>query len=186
VELAWRLRQQGDDLAAVPVQARACDLGVKSSCIDHAAMYEWGKGIEPDREEARRLYAAACALGSSAACERRDRLAAQDEAALCVPGEGQGLDREEIKKVISLHTDAITDCYQVRMADEHGPKIDVSMAWVIGPDGNVSSATITKDTHPALGTGECVKAQVLRWRFPCPHGGGVVNVTFPWLMRPAE
>jgi hypothetical protein len=144
-----------------------------------------GARVEQDRPHARTLYEAACAMGSANACRSRDHLDAQDRAALCeVPlGPGEGLDRKDIKAVIDLHKDEVRYCYERVLTEDSAPELDVSLSWVINAGGGVSKADIVKNTLPEAFVGECVRQQVLRWHFPCPHGAGTVNVTFPWLFR---
>lgn len=58
-----------DDRKAAHYFRLACDLGVKDGCRHLAQLYEAGKGVQKNREEAARLYAKACEPGNEAHCE---------------------------------------------------------------------------------------------------------------------
>ncbi|MFZ5442505.1 MAG: AgmX/PglI C-terminal domain-containing protein [Myxococcota bacterium] len=178
-ELAGALRfEPTDALDAECGQARAAAI-----CTELATRFAWALGVEEDLARARTLFTDACAAGFAPACEKLGRIDARAAAERCVPDKpGQGLARDAILEVIGLHVEEPTWCYQ-RMLAEPGFVVDVTAAWTIGPEGNVLEARTVKDTQPEKQVGECVRAHILQWRFPCPAGGGTVNVTFPWLFR---
>lgn len=96
-----------------------------------------------------------------------------------------GLDKDLIMQVIKANQSQIRFCYEVVLQEKRSLAGKVAVAWTIAPDGSVQSATVTEDTMGDPRVAECVVARVLRWTFPEPFGGGIVNVTFPWLFKPA-
>ena len=44
---------------------------------------------------------------------------------------------------------------------------------------------MAEDTLGDAAVADCVVERIKRWTFPKPVGGGVVNVTFPWIFKTA-
>ncbi len=96
-----------------------------------------------------------------------------------------GLDKDVIMKVIQANQRQIRVCYEIALQEKPALAGKVAVAWVIGPDGSVPLVNVTEDTMGDPRVGECVVARIRRWVFPKPEGGGIVNVTFPWLFKVA-
>ncbi len=60
---------------AVPLYARACDLGDPAGCLAWGHRLEMGRGIELDLASARSAYASACDHGEASGCAAAARLA---------------------------------------------------------------------------------------------------------------
>lgn len=95
------------------------------------------------------------------------------------------LDRELVRRVVRQHLAEVRFCYQrelERRADLGGR---VVARFVISPTGQVVSSGIEQST---LGDGvveSCVAQAVRRWTFPAPVGGGIVVVSYPFVLRAA-
>lgn len=61
--------RQGHHARAVPLYARACDLGLGQACHRLGELYRDGKGVAPDDDRARALFEQGCRQDSSAACD---------------------------------------------------------------------------------------------------------------------
>lgn len=98
----------------------------------------------------------------------------------------EGLEKADIKKVIDAHRGEVRFCYERPLQDQPRLAGKLAVQWMIGPDGTVLGAEATSNelTDPAVA--KCVIARVKRWVFPVPKGGGVVNVTFPWIFKSTE
>jgi hypothetical protein len=48
----------------------------------------------------------------------------------------------------------------------------------------VAEVNVAEDTMGSS-VADCMKRNVLRWKFPEPQGGGQVIVTYPWVFRAA-
>ncbi len=94
------------------------------------------------------------------------------------------LPKEVVQKTIQGHAAEIQKCYQQRL--EQDPKLGgkVVLRWVVQADGSVGQVAVgdgtTLEDHALH---ECMRARVAGWRFPRPLGGGVVIVTYPWILR---
>lgn len=95
-----------------------------------------------------------------------------------------GLDKDVIMKVIRANQQQIRACYEFELQKRaFGGKLAV--AWTIGADGSVINVAAAEDTLGSPEVTTCVIARIRRWVFPEPEGGGLVNVTFPWIFKAA-
>lgn len=101
------------------------------------------------------------------------------------PAELGGLDKGVIMDVIRAHQAEVKFCYERALQAQPDLGGKVTVAWTIGADGQVTRAEVLENTVADPSVANCVRARVLTWRFPEPEGGGVVNVTFPWLFKAA-
>lgn len=97
-----------------------------------------------------------------------------------------GLTKEEISDVIHKHESEVRFCYELQLQQK--PKLagKVGVAFDIGATGEVVEAKVATDTLNDEAVVSCIVGRVKRWHFPKPIGGGVVHVTFPWTLMPAE
>lgn len=100
------------------------------------------------------------------------------------PGEG-GLDKDVILKVISDGTGQVRYCYESELQKHRNLAGKVTVAFKIGPEGDVTEAEVAENTTGNQAVASCVIGRVKRWAFPKPLGGGFVNVTFPWIFKAA-
>lgn len=49
--------------------------------------------------------------------------------------------------MLDLEQEPLKACYEVVLSERHKPGVDVTMDFVIGADGRVSSATLTRDSR---------------------------------------
>ncbi len=96
-----------------------------------------------------------------------------------------GLDKDEIMAVIRAHELEVKYCYERELQQQPALAGMVSVAWTIGPDGRVLPSVRTDHDEALDATARCITERVLVWPFPEPGNGGVVNVTFPWMFKPA-
>jgi TonB family protein len=76
-------------------------------------------------------------------------------------------------------------CYEQVLATKPDLGGRVSIQFVISPTGAVQGSKVADST---LGNGTvegCIAKAVQRWTFPSPEGGGVVIVTYPFVLQPA-
>jgi hypothetical protein len=132
-----------------------------------------------------RLLEVRLPAGTPPRLERRLRFTRVDVTVLPVAVLPSGLERDVIMQVIRAHQHEVKFCYEKALQEKPRLGGKVAMAWTIGPDGRVASASIEDDTVPDPSVARCVRDRVLTWVFPPPEGGGLVNVTFPWLFNAA-
>jgi hypothetical protein len=100
--------------------------------------------------------------------------------------ETQGaLAKEVIRRVIQRHLNEVRFCYEenLRKAPELAGRVEVK--FVISPSGAVHAASVAASTLVGDGarTAQCITDAVRRFSFPAPEGGGVVIVTYPFLLQ---
>lgn len=110
--------------------------------------------------------------------EKPDLLAAlSDEREPIILGE---LDRAKISAVIAKDVEAITYCYQRRLAEDPSLAGKVVIKFIIAKDGSVSSANPKSSTLEDEQVERCLVGRIMRMRFPEPTGGGIVIVSYPF------
>jgi Ca-activated chloride channel family protein len=100
-----------------------------------------------------------------------------------------GMSREEIQRVMSRHMAQIKYCYEKQLAKVPGLSGKLVLSWVIKGDGTVEKVTVTSNSIAgSAGTdvGTCATKMLARMKFPAPKGGGVVNVTYPFVFSQSE
>ncbi|HEV8320584.1 MAG TPA: AgmX/PglI C-terminal domain-containing protein [Myxococcota bacterium] len=93
------------------------------------------------------------------------------------------LDKEIIRRVIRKHKNEIKYCYEKELTkkpDLHGK---VKISFVIAPTGAVAKANSTESTLGNPAVDACVVDKVLRFIFPKPEGGGIVEVSYPFVFN---
>ncbi len=96
-----------------------------------------------------------------------------------------GLDKDVIMKVIKRHQNEIKFCYELELQKNASLAGKVGVAWTIDPAGGVSEANVNESSIGNANVESCIVQRIRRWKFPEPVGGGVVNVTFPWIFKAA-
>ncbi len=96
-----------------------------------------------------------------------------------------GLDKDVIMKVIKRHQNEIKFCYEQELQKNPALGGKVAVAWTIDPAGAVSEANVSESSIGNANVESCIVQRIRRWKFPEPSGGGVVNVTFPWIFKAA-
>jgi TonB family protein len=93
------------------------------------------------------------------------------------------LDKEIIRRVIRSHLKEVKYCYEtelVRKPDLYGR---LTVQFAITPTGTVSSSAVEQSTVGNRNVEQCIAAAVRRWTFPQPEDGGVVLVTYPFVLQ---
>ena len=105
-----------------------------------------------------------------------------------VPGKitmSDGLSRDVIGRIIQRHWNEIKYCYESELSKDPNLYGKVAVLFIIGGDGGVADAQITQSTMGNQNVEGCMTNHIKRWKFPEPKGGGTVNVTYPWVFKPA-
>ncbi|HKU41418.1 MAG TPA: AgmX/PglI C-terminal domain-containing protein, partial [Polyangiales bacterium] len=58
----------------------------------------------------------------------------------------------------------------------------VSVKFMIAPTGAVQTSVIQSSDLGSPAAESCIAQAVRRWSFPAPEGGGVVVVSYPFLL----
>jgi hypothetical protein len=59
----------------------------------------------------------------------------------------------------------------------------VTLSWLISGNGDVTNVWIKATTLNNQPAEECMKHTITQLHFPAPKGGGVVNVTYPFVFE---
>lgn len=110
-----------------------------------------------------------------------EALAAEGEVVAKVEG---SLDKEIIRRVVRAHIPEIRHCYNEALARDPKAQGRVILDFTIGTDGKVLGSKVGESTLKDAQAGECMRAAVAKWVFPKPEGGGVVAVSYPFLLEP--
>ncbi|HEY3356314.1 MAG TPA: TonB family protein [Polyangia bacterium] len=103
-----------------------------------------------------------------------------------IPGQAQvrgSLDKEIIRRVIRSHIKEVKFCYEqelLRKPDLYGR---VTIQFTITPMGSVSSSAVQSSTMGNAKVEQCIARAVQRWEFPKPQGGGIVIVSYPFVLK---
>ena len=93
------------------------------------------------------------------------------------------LDKELIRQVIHRNRNQIRYCYESQLT--RFPKLSgkVAVKFVISASGTVASSQVAQSTVSNAELETCIAGRVQTWIFPKPKGGGVVIVTYPFILK---
>jgi len=94
------------------------------------------------------------------------------------------LDKELIRRVIKRHISQIRYCYERQLQVSPGLNGKVRIEWVITAQGRVRSTKVMESTMGNVQVERCMMRKIRTWLFPKPKGGGIVIVTYPWVLKP--
>ncbi|OYZ23092.1 MAG: hypothetical protein B7Y39_06275 [Bdellovibrio sp. 28-41-41] len=94
-----------------------------------------------------------------------------------------GLDRNAIAAVINRHLSEVRFCYEQGLQKKPNLSGRVSMNFIIGPSGSVSTAKINNSSLGHAPVENCIRDRLKTWKFPQPHGGVNVKVNYPFALR---
>jgi Ca-activated chloride channel family protein len=93
------------------------------------------------------------------------------------------LDKEIVRRVIRMHRREIKFCYEQQLLKDAKLAGKVEVRFVIGPNGDVTAATVQSSTMKNAKVESCMTKKIRRWVFPKPKGGGVVIVNYPFVFK---
>jgi hypothetical protein len=96
------------------------------------------------------------------------------------------LDKELIRRVIHAHRNEIRYCYERALTANPGLWGKVTVNFVIGPNGSVQVSKIRETTMNNADVENCIAQKVKTWKFPEPKGGGIVDVTYPFVLKQTD
>jgi hypothetical protein len=96
------------------------------------------------------------------------------------------LDKEIVRRVIHRHLNEIKYCYERELIRRPSLLGRVVVQFTILPIGRVAAAALASSTVANAAVESCIVGAVRRWEFPMPRGGGLVAVSYPFLLVPAE
>jgi TonB family protein len=93
------------------------------------------------------------------------------------------LDKEVIRAVIRKHLNEVKFCYEKELAKKPDLTGRVMVQFTISGDGSVVASVVQSSTMSNAVVEDCIRQALLRWQFPAPTGGGIVIVSYPFLLK---
>lgn len=94
-----------------------------------------------------------------------------------------GLDRDQIDAVIKRHMGQVIYCYEKGLQVNPSVSGRVTTQFVINGGGRVSTAKIGSSSLRSSTVESCLLNKLRGWKFPRPHGGVNVKVSYPFNLR---
>jgi TonB family protein len=95
------------------------------------------------------------------------------------------LDKEIIRRTIRRHINEIKFCYEQELTKRPNLSGRIMVQFAIAGTGQVISSVLQSSTIGNAQVENCAVQAVRRWSFPQPQGGGLVMVTYPFVLAPA-
>ena len=93
------------------------------------------------------------------------------------------LSKEVIRRIIRRHINEVRFCYEQELNSRPDLQGRVAIKFIISPTGAVQTAAVAKSTMGNAKVEQCIAKAVRRWTFPSPEGGGIVVVTYPFVLQ---
>jgi TonB family protein len=101
-----------------------------------------------------------------------------------VVGRGS-LDKEIIRRVIRRHVNEVRYCYEQELTKNPRLGGRIVAQFTIAAEGRVISSMVQNSTMGNVTIENCTIQAIRRWEFPKPTGGGLVIVSYPFVLAPA-
>ena len=95
------------------------------------------------------------------------------------------LDKEIVRRIIRRHINEVKYCYELGLARRRALDGRVVVQFTIASSGQVIASVLGSSTLGDAKVESCVVQTVRRWEFPRPLGGGLVIVSYPFVLSPA-
>lgn len=93
------------------------------------------------------------------------------------------LDRNTVQSIIRRNLSGIKWCYQDALQRDPDLKGKVTLAFSILPNGRVENPQALNPSISDAALLECIRRKMERWKFPSPKDGGVVQVSYPLILK---
>lgn len=97
------------------------------------------------------------------------------------------LPKDAIRQVVQQNVSHVKHCYEWYLNVDETTAGRLSVKFIIAEDGSIAKVSSHSTTLPRA-VQSCVRGYVAGWKFPKPKGGGIVIVTYPFMLTrpPAE
>ena len=92
------------------------------------------------------------------------------------------LSKEVIRRVIHRNLPQVRYCYQDGLQSRPDLEGRVAIKFIISASGTVQAAVVGDSTLGNASVERCISTAVKRWTFPAPEGGGIVAVSYPFVL----
>ncbi|MBW2278155.1 MAG: TonB family protein, partial [Deltaproteobacteria bacterium] len=94
------------------------------------------------------------------------------------------LSKEVIRRIIRRHINEVKYCYEKELQKNQRIGGRVVIKFIISPTGAVLQSKLHSSTVKNAPVEQCITRAARRWTFPAPEGGGIVIVTYPFVLTP--
>jgi TonB family protein len=105
-----------------------------------------------------------------------------------IPGQANvrgSLDKEIIRRIIRRHINEVKYCYEQELTKKPNLGGRIMVQFTIAASGQVIASVLQNSTMGNARVENCTVQAVRRWEFPKPLGGGIVIVSYPFVLTPA-
>jgi TonB family protein len=105
-----------------------------------------------------------------------------------IPGQANvrgSLDKEIIRRIIRRHINEVKYCYEQELTKKPDLGGRIMVQFTIAASGQVIASVLQNSTMGNVRVENCTVQAVRRWEFPKPLGGGIVIVSYPFVLTPA-
>jgi len=105
-----------------------------------------------------------------------------------IPGQANvrgSLDKEIIRRIIRRHINEVKYCYEQELTKKPALGGRIMVQFTIAASGQVIASVLQNSTMGNAKVENCTVQAVRRWEFPKPLGGGIVIVSYPFVLTPA-
>jgi hypothetical protein len=95
-----------------------------------------------------------------------------------------GLDRDMVRSVIKRGMSSVQGCYERALSEQPTLKGRLVVDFSIDPEGRVFDIKPRKNDLGSVS--ECVSHVISRFKFPPPEGGGIFQVSYPFVFSPEQ
>ncbi|HZS35385.1 MAG TPA: AgmX/PglI C-terminal domain-containing protein [Polyangia bacterium] len=95
------------------------------------------------------------------------------------------LDRAIVRRVVRSHMNEVRFCYEKELMNHPELFGRVMAQFTIGANGVVVTSGVQSSTMSSPAVEGCIAQAVRRWEFPKPEGGGIVIVSYPFMLKAA-
>jgi TonB family protein len=95
------------------------------------------------------------------------------------------LDKEIIRRIIRRHINEVKYCYEQELTKKASLGGRIMVQFTIAASGQVIASVLQNSTMGNAKVENCTVQAVRRWEFPKPLGGGIVIVSYPFVLTPA-
>jgi pSer/pThr/pTyr-binding forkhead associated (FHA) protein len=92
------------------------------------------------------------------------------------------LSKEVIRRIIGRHINEVRFCYEQELNSRPDLQGRISIKFIISPTGAVQTAAVDNSDMGNAKVEQCIAQAVRRWTFPAPEGGGIVVVSYPFVL----
>ncbi len=89
------------------------------------------------------------------------------------------LSSAKIQETVNRRSGALKGCYESELKKDDSLQGKIKVQFTIEPSGRVGAVKVVENTINSV-VGQCVVAQIQRWRFPAPEGGEV-TIVYPFV-----